>query len=220
MNIALVASWLNQSGGAERVLEAAHEIFPRAPVFTSIYFPRAMPAAYAAWDIRVSFLNRLPFIHQHHQIFLPFYPFGFESLNLREYDTIVSITSAFAHGARVPPHARHVCYCLTPARFLWNYRDYIAREPISAPARLLLPLLVPILRAWDRRAAQRVTQFIAISRAVQQRIRDYYQRDSIIIHPPVDVARFERADARGDFFLILSRLVPYKRIDLAVRAFN
>ncbi len=219
VKLALVVSWLNQYGGAERVLEAAHEIFPDAPVFTSIYAPSAMPAAYRAWDIRASFLDRFPY-KRHQQIFLPFYPRAFESLDLDGYDTILSITSAFAHGVRAPNGSRHVCYCLTPARFLWNYADYVQRESLPAFARALLPLLVPRLRDWDRRAAERVTQFIAISRAVQKRIRDYYGRDSTVIHPPVAVERFQPSDARGDFFLILSRLIPYKRIDLAVQAFN
>ncbi len=220
VKLALVASWLNQYGGAERVLEAAHEIYPDAPVFTSMYWQRAMPAAYQAWDIRVAWLDKLPLIKRQHQWFLPLYPAGFEALDLRGHDTILSITSAFAHGVRVPDGARHVCYCLTPARFLWNYADYVEREQIPAPARAVLPLIVPALRAWDYRAAQRVTQFIAISRAVQQRIRDYYGRAASIIHPPVAVERFRPTETRGDFFLIVSRLIPYKRIDLAVRAFN
>jgi glycosyltransferase involved in cell wall biosynthesis len=219
VKLALVASWLNQYGGAERVLEAAHEIFPDAPVFTSIYAPGAMPAAYRAWDIRASFLDRFPY-KRRQQIFLPLYPRAFEALNLRGYDTILSITSAFAHGVRVPNGSRHVSYCLTPARFLWNYADYVQREQIPAFARAVLPLLIPTLRDWDRRAAARVTQFIAISRAVQTRIRDCYGRDSTVVHPPVAVERFQPTDARGDFFLILSRLIPYKRIDLAVQAFN
>ncbi len=219
-NIALIASWLNQYGGAERVLEAAHEIFPRAPIFTSIYSARALPAAYHAWDIRASFLNRLPLIKHQQQLLLPLYPLAFESLDLRGYDTLLSITSAFAHGVHPRDGARHICYCLTPARFLWNYREYIEREQIPAPARALLPLLIPLLREWDRRAAARVHQFIAISSAVQARIRECYARESVVIHPPVDVERFCASDARGDFFLIVSRLIPYKRIDLAVHAFN
>jgi glycosyltransferase involved in cell wall biosynthesis len=218
MKLALVASWLNQYGGAERVLEVAHEVFPDAPVFTSTYWAAAMPAAYRTWDIRASFLDRLPFRNQ--RAVLPLYPAAFESLDLRGYDTLLSITSAFAHGVRVPSGARHLCYCLTPARFLWNYRDYVERERIGRLPRAVLPLFIARLRAWDRRAADRVTQFIAISQAVRERITQYYQRDSTIIHPPVDVDRFAVSSARDDYFLILSRLVPYKRIDLAVQAFN
>lgn len=219
--IALVVSWLNQYGGAERVLEAVQSLYPDAPIFTSIYSPGAMPDTYRQWDIHSSFLARLPLPPKYQQRFyLPFYPRAFESLNLEGYQTILSITSAFAHGVRVPRGARHICYCLTPARFLWNYSDYVEREQIPAPARAFLPLLIPFLRDWDRRASTRVTQFIAISQTVRARISQHYGRDATIIHPPVDVERFQVSPPRGEFFLIVSRLVPYKRIDLAVQAFN
>jgi glycosyltransferase involved in cell wall biosynthesis len=216
--VALVASWLNQYGGAERVLEVAHDLFPDAPVFTSTYWRAAMPAAYKTWDIRVTFIDRLPLRNQ--RLLLPLYPAAFESLDLRGYDVILSITSAFAHGVRVPAGARHICYCLTPARFLWNYAAYVERERIGRLPRLILPLFIAGLRAWDRRAAERVSDFCAISQLVRERIAKYYQRDATIIFPPVEVGRFSVSRARGDYFLILSRLVPYKRIDLAVQAFN
>jgi len=217
---ALVVSWLNQYGGAERVLEVAHDLFPHAPVFTSTYWPAAMPAAYRSWDIRVSFLDRFPLGRNSQRLLLPLYPRAFESLDLRGYDLILSITSAFAHGVLVPAGARHISYCLTPARFLWNYSDYVERERISRLPRMVLPLFIARLRDWDRRAAERVSQFVAISAQVRARIARDYGRESIIIHPPVDVERFQVSESRGDFFLVLSRLVPYKRIDLAVRAFD
>ncbi|MBI5302013.1 MAG: glycosyltransferase [Chloroflexi bacterium] len=215
-HIALAASWLNQYGGAERVLEVTHDLFPNAPVFTSTYWQPAMPASYKTWDIRTTFLDRLPLTNQ--RLLLPLYPAAFEALDLSGFDTLVSITSAFAHGIKMPPGARHICYCLTPARFLWNYADYVERERIGRLPRLVLPLMISRLREWDRRAAERVTHFVAISEIVRERIRTYYQRDSVIIHPPVDVERFTVSRERSDYFLILSRLVPYKRIDLAVQA--
>jgi glycosyltransferase involved in cell wall biosynthesis len=218
VKVALAASWLNQYGGAERVLEVAHELFPEAPVFTSTYCPGAMPAAYRTWDIRVSFLDRLPWSKQ--RWLLPLYPYAFESLDLRGYDRVLSISSAFAHGVQLPPGAQHVCYCLTPARFLWNYADYVERERIGRVPRALLPIFIARLRAWDYRAAARVDRLIAISQTVRQRIARYYQREAIVIHPPVEVEHFAISKSHDDFFLILSRLVPYKRIDLAVQAFN
>jgi glycosyltransferase involved in cell wall biosynthesis len=218
MQVALVASWLNQYGGAERVLEVAHDLFPDAPIFTSTYRPSKMPPHYRTLDIRSSFLDRIPIGNQRY--LLPLYPGAFESLDLRGYDTIISITSAFAHGVRGALGARHICYCLTPARFLWSYADYVERERIGRLSRLVLPFFISSMRVWDRRAADRVAQFIAISETVRQRIKNYYQRDSTIIYPPVDVERFAVSRERGDYFLILSRLVPYKRIDLAVQAFN
>lgn len=222
MKLAFVVSWLNQYGGAERVLEAAHALFPDAPIFTSMYAPEAMPAAYRQWDIRVSFLDRVPLIHRHHQLFLPFYPQAFQSLDLRGYDVVLSITSAFAHGVNKPAAARHLCYCLTPARFLWQYREYVDKEAVNPAVRTLLPAMVGPLRAWDRRAAARVDEFIAISRVVQQRIASAYGRRAEIIYPPVEVSSFDivPSDEIGDYYLIMSRLIPYKRIDLAVEAFN
>lgn len=220
MKLAICVSWLNQYGGAEKVLEAAHELFPDAPIYTTIYWPQAMPAAYRDWDIRVSALNRLPFIRRHHQLFLPFYPLGVESFDLSSYDVVLSITSAFAHGLITPPETLHICYCLTPARFLWNYQSYAQREGLGRLTDVALRPVLNYLRLWDRLAADRVDHFIAISREVQRRIRKYYRRESAIIYPPVETARFHPADGYDDYFLVVSRLIPYKRIDLAVRAFN
>ncbi len=220
MKLAIVCSWLNQYGGAERVLEVVHDMYPTAPIYTSIYRPEALPERYRTWDIRPSFLNRLPLIGRKHQLLLPLYPLGFESLDLRGYDVVLSLTSAFAHGVITSAETRHICYCLTPARFLWSYQSYVEREGIGRLARLGLPLFLKGLRQWDRLAADRVDEFIAISRTVQRRIRKYYRRDAQIIYPPVktDYPLPERPPE--DYFLVVSRLVPYKRIDLAVQAFN
>lgn len=222
LKLAFVVSWLNQYGGAERVLEAAHALFPRAPVYTSMYDPAVMPAAYRTWDIRVSFMDRFPFVYRRHQLFLPLYRYAFESFDLRDYDVILSITSAFAHGARKRAGARHISYCLTPARFLWQYKEYVENEAVGGAARTFLPALIASLREWDRRAAAQVDEFIAISHEVQQRIQLWYGRTSCLIYPPVDVNSFQIAPPAeiGDYFLIISRLIPYKRIDLAIDAFS
>lgn len=230
MKLAIVTSWLNQYGGAERVLEVVHDLYPQAPIYTSIYRPQALPERYRTWDIRPSYLNRLPLIKRKHQFFLPLYPLAFESLDLRGYDVVLSLTSAFGHGVITPPETRHVCYCLTPARFLWNYHAYIEREGLGRLARWVLPSYLRSLRQWDRAAADRVDEFIAISRTVQQRIGKYYRRPSQIIYPPVETRPPTEAapaeavpaqeSAPEDYFLVVSRLVPYKRIDLAVQAFN
>jgi glycosyltransferase involved in cell wall biosynthesis len=235
LDVAIVCSWLNQYGGAERVLEVIHAMYPQAPVYTSIFWPQALPAAYREWDIRPSFLNRLPFIHQHHQWFLFFYPYAFESFDLSQYDLVLSVTSAFAHGITTRRKMLHICYCLTPARFLWDYRTYVAREGFRL-AQWVLPPFVNQLRRWDRAAASRVDHFVAISEAVRQRINQSYGREAAVIYPPVDAqrgqpspsarlrpspsARLRPSTERGEYFLIISRLVPYKRIDLAVRAFS
>jgi glycosyltransferase involved in cell wall biosynthesis len=220
LRIAIAFSWLNQYGGAERVLEVVHEMYPEAPIFTSIYWPEALPAFYRSWDIRTSFLNRLPLAKKHHQLFLPLYPLAFEQFDFRDYDLVLSIPSAFAHGILTTPETRHVCYCLTPARFLWDYETYVQREGLGRLARLVLPLLISRLRLWDRQAADRVDDFLAVSRAVKARIAKYYRRDSEVIYPPVNVQDFQPSGERGDYFLSAGRLIPYKRIDLVIKAFN
>lgn len=220
MKLALVVSWLNQYGGAERVLEVLHDMYPQAPIYTSIYNPQALPERYRTWDIRPSFLNRLPFIQKHHQPFLPLYPLAFERFDLRGYDVVLSLTSAFGHGVITPAETRHICYCLTPARFLWNYHAYIEREGVGRFAQWALQPFLKSLREWDCLAAQRVDEFVAISRTVQARIWKTYRRPARIIYPPVETRLEVESAAPEDYYLIVSRLVPYKRIDLAIQAFN
>lgn len=231
MQLALVHDWLNQIGGAEDVLETLVGMFPGAPVYTSIYWREGMPAAYRAWDIHTTWMDRLPAIHQHHQPYLPLYALAFGRLDLSGHELVLSNKSGFCHGVRTG-EAVHVCYCLTPARYLWDFETYAAREALPGGLKAALRPLIRLLRRWDYRAAQRVDHFVAISRAVQARIRQHYGRESAVIYPPVDTARFhpatglrsrsgQRAGPAGDgYYLIVSRLVPYKRIDLAVRAFN
>ncbi len=197
-----------------------HDLYPEAPIYTSIFWPEALPPSCQDWDVRVSSLDRLRLIRKHHQWFLPLYPYAFEQFDLSDYDVVISVTSGFAHGVITGPDALHICYCLTPARFLWDYHHYVEREDIGRLARLAVPLFVHQLRIWDRLAADRVDHFVAISRVVHQRIAKFYRRDAEVIHPPVEVERFSLSKERGDYFLIASRLVPYKRIDLAVRAFS
>jgi glycosyltransferase involved in cell wall biosynthesis len=223
MPLALVHDWLNQLGGAEDVLENLVSLFPGAPIYTSIYWRAGMPAAYQRWSIRTSFMDRLPGIYHRHQPYLPLYPRAFERFDLSGHDLILSNKSGFCHGVRPPPGAVHVCYCLTPTRYVWSFDDYAAQEGLGAGARLALRPLLGWLRRWDLAAARRVDHFIAISTAVQERIRRFYGRESRVIYPPVDTARFAAALAEpplapGGYYLSLGRLIPYKRVDLAVRA--
>ena len=220
MRVAIVHDWLNQRGGAEVVLEALVEMYPQAPIYTSMYWPQAMPQEYCSWDIHTSFMNRLPFVKRYHQPFLPLYPLAFEGFDFAGYDLVISNKSGFCHGIITSPDTLHICYCLTPTRFLWDYPGYVQREGLRRLARLALPPFLNYLRVWDRAAADRADHFIAISRTVQRRIAKYYRRDSIVIQPPVDTSRYAPSDSHDDYFLIVSRLIPYKRIDLAVRAFN
>jgi glycosyltransferase involved in cell wall biosynthesis len=219
VRVALVHDWLNQIGGAEDVLAALVNLYPQSPIYTSIYAPDLMPAEYRQWDIRTLWLDQLPGIHQHHQPYLPLYPVGWNGLDLSEYDVVLSNKSGFCHGLRHGDSTLHLCYCLAPTRYVWQLDAYIAREGIGRAQEMVLRPIVAALKRWDYAAAQRVDAFIAISTEIQQRIKTYYDRDSIIIYPPVDTARFAVQQGQvEDYFLIVSRLIPYKRIDLAVQA--
>ncbi len=220
MRLAIVHDYLVDSGGAERVVLALHEQYPAAPIFTSVYDPRTTFPEFRALDVRTSFLQ-LPFVRKsNYKYLLPFYPRAFESFDLSGFDVIISSASAFGKGAKIPRGALHVCYCHTPTRFIWRWNDYIAQEQIGAAQRLFIRAIVRGLKDWDYAAAQRVHHFIANSQATAQRIRENYGRDSTIVHPPVDVDRFAPSDQIANHYLIVSRLAPYKRIDLAVEAFN
>jgi glycosyltransferase involved in cell wall biosynthesis len=221
VKIALVHDWLNQKGGAERVLEQLVALYPDAPVFTSMYFGDRMPESYRSWDIRTTFMQRLPAIASHHQMYMPLYPLAFRNTRLDQYDLVISNKSGFCHGVRTGPRTKHICYCLTPTRFLWMYDSYRSRENIGGLVDFAVRRLLSVLRRWDYAAAQEVDDFLAISSAVRERISCFYNRDSTILYPPVDTERYVPADLPPeDYYLIVSRLVPYKRIDLAVRAFS
>jgi glycosyltransferase involved in cell wall biosynthesis len=217
--VALVHDWLNQIGGAESVLETFVRMYPGSPIVTSMYAPDLMPPAYRSWDIRTTFMQRLPGVTRHHQAYMPLYPLAFGRVDLRGHDLILSNKSGFCHGVPVPEGAVHVCYCLAPTRFLWQYDAYRAREEMSRAIDLMIRPAIALLRKWDFAAAQRVHHFVAISTEIRERIRRFYRRESTIVFPPVDVTRFVPAgEPPGDYFLAGGRLIPYKRTDLAVRA--
>ena len=218
--LAIVHDWLNQWGGAEQVLEVLHEMYPQAPIYTSLFAPEAMPIAYRAWPIRTSFMQHLPLARRHHQPFLPLYPLAFRSFDLSDYDLVISVSSGFCHGVATGPGACHINYCLTPPRFLWNLPQYLARERVDGVARWLLPGLVAVLRRWDCSAVKGVQHFIGISREVVARIQRTYGRPAALVYPPVNTHRFQPSAEIDDYFLVVSRLVPYKRVDLAVEAFS
>jgi glycosyltransferase involved in cell wall biosynthesis len=227
LKIALAHDWLNQMGGAENVLEEMVAIFPEAPVYTTIYAAQTMPAAYRQWTIHTSWLDRAPGVHRHHQPYLPFYPPAVSSFDFSGHDIILSNKSGFIHGLHHSAQQLHICYCLAPTRYVWTYNDYAKREGFGRWLGLAISPLIWSLRQWDYRAAQPtpatggqgVDHFIAISRDIQQRIKYYYGRESAIIYPPVNTDRFRPVSSpRADYYLVVSRLVPYKRIDLAVRA--
>lgn len=220
MRVAIVHDYLAQMGGAEKVVEVLHEMFPEAPVYTSVYVPEAMPASFKSWDIRTSFLQRLPALKKTYRFALPLYPLAFESFDLRGYDLVISSSSAFAKGVITQPHTVHICYTYTPMRFGWMTHSYLEREEIGGLERVLLEPVLYHLRLWDVVAALRVDKYVAISKVVAQRIARFYRRECDIVYPPVDTNRFKPSAQKEDYYLVAARFAPYKRLDLAIEACN
>src|SRR3989344_5441635 len=232
MKVALVYDRVNKWGGAERVLLALHEMFPDAPLYTSVYDEKRAPWAKVFPRVIPSFLQKIPGANSRHEWLAAMMPIAFETLDFTGYDLVISVTSEAAKGVITRPPAKHVCYCLTPTRYLWSHRDEYFKgttlKTISKP-------VVSYLRYWDRIAAQRPDIIISISTAVKDRVRKYYERESEVIFPPVEIEKFQIPNSPPsprlrraskfqiedkDYFLIVSRLVPYKRVDLAVEVFN
>lgn len=220
MKTALVHDWMNQIGGAEDVLETLVSLYPNVPIYTSMYAPEKMPLHWQKWDIRTTFLNRMPFIHKKQQLYFPLYPMAFEQHDFRGYDLIISNKSGFCHGILTDPDTVHICYCLTPTRYVWRYHQYAEQENLGKVTRGLLQPFLTWLRVWDRLAADRVDHFIAISQEVRRRIAKVYGREATIIYPPVDTSRFAPVNKVDDYYLFVGRLVPYRRLDLLIEAFN
>ncbi len=220
MKTAIVHDWLNQIGGAEDVLETLLEMYPGVPVYTSLYWRDKMPPHWRQWDIRTSFINRLPLAQKRQQLYFPLYPMAFEQFDFSGYDLVLSNKSGFCHGVITDPKTLHICYCLTPTRYVWRYFQYAEQENLNGLLKAIMPPFLVNLRQWDRLAADRVDHFIAISQTIRQRIAKIYRRDSTIIYPPVDTRRFAPLGRCDDYFLIVGRLVPYRRIDVLIEAFN
>jgi glycosyltransferase involved in cell wall biosynthesis len=224
MKIALVYDRVNKWGGAERVLLTLHELFPNAPLYTSVYHKKRAPWA-KVFDVRTSFLQKFPLASRFHQLYALLMPLAFERFSFEKYDVVISVTSESAKGIITEPDTKHICYCLTPTRYIWSGYDEYFKNPVF---RLLTKPLVTYLRFWDKKAAERVDTFIAISEEVKQRINKYYGRESQVIFPPTQLLltkqkknkALEEKLSAGKYFLVVSRLVPYKRIELAIKACN
>lgn len=224
MKLALVYDRVNKFGGAERVLQALHQLWPQAPLFTSVY--HRQKASWAqSWQVVPSKLNHLPFAAAHHEWFPLLMPYAFESLNLDDYDVIFSVSSAEAKGVITKPSQVHICYLLTPTRYLWSHaHEYVLSQP--KPLRPLIRLGQTYLRQWDWLAAKRPDLLIPISAEVAKRIKKYYQRQPLpVIYPPFDPRFKPKASKVGrtskkPHFLIVSRLVAYKNIGLVIQVFN
>ncbi len=221
MKVALTHDHMIQNGGAERVLEVLQDMWPSAPTYTLLYDKKKMDSTFGHRDIRTSFLQSIPFSLKKYRWLLPFMPTATEQYNLSEFEVIVSSSSALSKGIIPPEFGLHICYCHTPPRYLWtDTYDYIQSMRAPRLAKLALPLLMNYLRMWDRASADRVDFFIANSETVRHRIKRFYGRDSVVIHPPVSIEKFKISKEPKRYFLIGGRLVPYKRYDIVIEAFN
>jgi len=220
MKIAIAHDYLNQYGGAERVVETIHELFPEATIFTSIYIKSNMPESFKHMSIKTSFMQKLPFLKKHFKKYLLFYPKAMQNFNLSNYDIVISSSSAFAKGIITGKKTCHICYCYSPMRFVWDYEKYINKEDINKVILKILPKLIKKLKYWDLETNKRVDYFIAISKDIKNRIKRFYNREATVIYPPVEIEKFRVLNSIGDYFLIVSRLNSYKNIDLVIKAFN
>ena len=220
MNVVLAHDWLTGMRGGERVLELLCRGFPRAPLFTLIHNPKAMAEGINAHAITTSWLQQVPGIMAYYRYFLPFFPAAVERMQVPEAELLISSSHCVAKGFRPRPGMKHLCYCFTPMRYAWRfYKEYFGGGRVK---RLLLEPMLGTLRRWDFHASSRVDRFVAISHHVQRRITSYYGRESHVVYPPVNTEFFTPGPAAGHdgFDLIVSALVPYKRVDLAVQAYT
>lgn len=221
MKIAIIHDYLNQYGGAERVLQALCEVFPEAPIYTLLYDETATGRVFKGKEIHTSFLQKIPFAKKHHRVFPMLMPLAVEQFDLSEFDVVISNSASFAKGVITKPHTRHINFCMTPTRFLWDdSHRFIDEFKYPWPIKKLVPLFVSYLRIWDKEAATRVDKFIANSNFVKARIKKYYAKDAEVIYPPVSAQKYSISEKLDDYFLMVGRLVSYKRFDLAVKVFT
>ena len=218
MKVALVHEWLTTLGGSERVVMALHRMFPDAPVYVTVHDPDQLPAEYRALDVRPSFIQRLPGAKKRHQAFLPLMPTAAECHDLRGFDLVIASHHAVAKGVITDAGCLQLAYVHTPMRYAWDLtHEYQAT--LSPWQRMLAAPLLSYLRAWDVASSLRVDHYMANSRVVAERIQKHYRREATVFHPPIQVADFALGRSE-DHYLVVSRLVPYKRVDLAIEAAN
>jgi glycosyltransferase involved in cell wall biosynthesis len=216
MKVALVHDWLTGMRGGERCLEVFCELFPQAPLYTLLHIPGSVSSLIEQRPILTSFIQHLPFSRRAYRKYLPLFPIAVERFNLKEFDLVLSCSHCVAKGVITPPEAVHISYTLTPMRYAWDmYGEYFGQSRSK-----MIPFFIHYLRAWDVTSSHRVDHFLCVSKHVANRVKKYYRREAEILYPPVDTNRFRLSSNRKDFFLIVSSLSPYKRINLAVEAFN
>jgi glycosyltransferase involved in cell wall biosynthesis len=220
--IALVHDFLLKLGGAERVLKVFADMFPDAPIYTLLYDEKSVGDVFPKERVRTSSLQKLPgFIRKRQKYLLHKMPRAIEEMDFSEFDIVLSSNSAFSHGIVTNSDTKHVCYCHSPMRYAWDWtHEYIKEQNLGRVKKAAVAILLNKIRMWDQIAADRVDDYIANSKTVRNRIMKYYRKDSEIIYPPVDISRFTPQKKKENFFLIVSTITPYKKIDLAVQLFN
>lgn len=219
LRVALVHEWLVSPGGGERVVHTMHEMYPDAPIYTLVYDEAGAPAWTKDCDIRTTYLQKWPGAKTHHKFLLSFMPKAWEALDLTDYDLVISSSASCCKGIIVRPDAVHICYCHSPIRYVWDmYHEYYRNAGFVK--QLVMPHVIHNVRMWDFQAAQRVDYFISNSDFVAQRIRKYYRRDSTTIYPGIHINEHPVTEEPDDYYLVVSRFIGYKRVDLAVEACN
>lgn len=221
VRIAFVHEYLVKDGGAERVLWEWHKMFPKAPIYTLIYDQIGTHNRFKNCNIKTSFLQKMPLAIKKYHLYFPLMPKAAESLDLSNYDLVLSNSHSYAKGIKVGPKTLHIYYCHTPTRYLWlNPKSHIKKAAYSPFFKIFMPFIIRKIRKWDYAAAQKPPIFIANSQNVAKRISKFYKRESCVIYPPIDVKKFQITNKIKDYYLIVSRLEPHKKVDLAIRAFN
>lgn len=222
MKIAIVHDFLLKLGGAERVVKALADMYPKAPIFTMLYDEEKVGKVFPKERVRTSFLQKFPkFMRKRHRLFTHLMPRAVEGFDLEEYDVVISSNTAFCHGIVTSINTKHLCYVHSPMRYAWDWsNEYKHENNISGLKALFYAPLIKYLREWDFVASDRPDKYMANSATVKRRIEKYYKSESDIVYPPVDVDRFRACEKNSNYFLIVSTLTPYKKIDLAVQLFN
>jgi len=221
MKVALVHDWLTGMRGGEKCLEILCELFPDATLYTLLHKKGSVSETISRMRITTSFVQSLPFAMDHYRKYLPLFPTAIEQFDLTGFDLVISSSHCVAKGVITSPETCHICYCHTPMRYAWEmYYTYFSKNSLNPVVRWTVPFFMNYLRTWDERSSDRVDHFVANSQNVKRRIQKHYRRDAEVIYPPVNTEYFGMSKNQGEYFLVVSALVPYKRIDLAVLAFN
>jgi glycosyltransferase involved in cell wall biosynthesis len=221
MKTAIVHDWLTGMRGGEKVLEVLCELYPSADLISLLHNKGSLSQSIEKMNIHTSFIDKLPFKEKKYRNYLPLFPAAIESMNFDKYDLILSTSHCVAKGAKPGKNALHICYCHTPMRYVWEmYDDYFGKDKAGLLTRTAMSFFAPYLRKWDIKTSTRVQYYIANSHFVAGRIKNYYNREADVIYPPVDTSLFQLSEKDDNYFLIVSALVPYKKVQIAIQAFN